>query len=89
MNRVDLRTYKKHENIFDCMIPGIKNIPSVGSQPTRGGDNLIKIQQQIAATGSLKNIESPHRQIGTAKTAASASVTPSNIKGGGITIGSD
>ncbi len=37
MNRHDLRTYKKNETDLTCMIPGIRNIPSVGTQPTRGG----------------------------------------------------
>ena len=44
-NRFDLRTYKKNQNDINCMIPGIRNIPSVGSQPTRGGDPLIKMHQ--------------------------------------------
>lgn len=56
-NRFDLRSYKKNQNEIGCMIPGIRNIPSVGSRPTRGGDPLIKMQQDMlnsAATPQLK-----------------------------------
>ncbi len=46
-NRNDLRAYKNNVNEINCMIPGIRNIPSVGTRPLRGGDKFIKMQMDI------------------------------------------
>lgn len=46
-NRDDLRGYKQNVNDINCMIPGIRNIPSVGTRPLRGGDKFIKMQMDI------------------------------------------
>lgn len=86
MNRYDLRTYKKNENELNCMIPGIRNIPSVGSQPTRGGHQLIKMQQELLNSSSVKDVSRPG--IGTAKTNASAQVS-SPIGGNNASILAD
>ena len=46
-NREDLRGYRQNVNDINCMIPGIRNIPSVGTRPLRGGDKFIKMQMDI------------------------------------------
>ena len=41
-NKRDLSAYKVFENSMTAMVPGINNIPSVGSRPTcRGGKAIV------------------------------------------------
>ena len=42
--------FKNNINEINCMIPGIRNIPSVGTRPLRGGDKFIKMQMDINST---------------------------------------
>lgn len=42
-----MRMFKNNINDINCMIPGIRNIPSVGTRPLRGGDKYIKMQMDI------------------------------------------
>ena len=45
-----MRMFKNNINDINCMIPGIRNIPSVGTRPLRGGDKFIKMQMDINST---------------------------------------
>lgn len=76
-NRFDLRTYKKNQNDINCMIPGIRNIPSVGSQPTRGGDPLIKMHQQMLNSASFTDTNTASPMMKKNNTTATL-VTPAN-----------
>ena len=45
-----MRMFKNNINDINCMIPGIRNILSVGTRPLRGGDKFIKMQMDINST---------------------------------------
>ena len=59
--------FKNNINDINCMIPGIRNIPSVGTRPLRGGDKYIKMQMDInsAAKSSEPGVLQPGLQIQT------------------------
>ena len=42
MNKKDLHDYKANEPYVQALIPGIHNIPSVGTSPLKRGVNLEK-----------------------------------------------
>ena len=62
-----MRMFKNNINDINCMIPGIRNIPSVGTRPLRGGDKYIKMQMDInsAAKPSEQGVLQPGLQLQT------------------------